>query len=527
MFRALTVMLIVALQSSASKSIKSDSPYAKLMIPINIYQPPNGVDRLIGLQETFKLVRQQGVEVKLAKETYNLVIEQQRNQRERLIPTLGLTSAGSKSWNTALVDSDATDDVTDRLRETNSSSTAASMGLSLTSTPIQGVTYSLALPQLNRTFQTSASGRTSSTQSGYDMSLSVSLLKDNPVSGETLLQQALRLDEKKAKEQLKKDTIAALANAQKSFFGLIQNYLQLAVQRRSLEQAKALEVEIKEKVAAGESGSLEVVSASLQTSQTETELMSTEMNYESSVEEFRRSLSLPDTDQSTIFPDPKSIDIDLDGLIASLPTLDTVRKSNSELSIARIDAQRAKINAETAKNAALPQLGLSTSYKNGLPTETTTSALTDFYSPNDRGLTVSLNLNWVLLNDPGKQSLRQALLARQTAEISLNQLQQSVDKNYKSFTKRVEIGRRRLKIATVSRQIAEEKLNSEYQRFQVGESQVKNLIDSQTAVNGARIAEISSRVELLNSISELRAMAGLFPEDGADSKSPNAKGEGK
>jgi outer membrane protein TolC len=525
--RALLLSIAAAMNFAASKPVKSDSPYAKLMNEIDIYQAPEGVTKLISLQDTFRLVRQQGVEVKLAKETYNLVFEQQRTQRERVIPSLGLTGGGAKAWNVAMVDSNPDDVLNDRLGESKSTSTTATMGLNLNSSPLQGVIYSLALPQLSRSFQTSATGRTATTQSGYDFTVNVALLKDNPLSGETLLQQALRIDERKAKEQLKKDTITAMASAQKSFFDLIQKYLQLTVQRRSLEQAKALEVEIKEKIAAGEAGSLEAVSASLQTSQTETELMSTEMDYESAIEEFKRSLSIPESDKESIFPDPKSVDADVDALVKSIPSLESVRKSNSELSIARLDTQRAKIDADTARNTALPQLGFSTNYKNGLPSETTTKAISDFSSPNDRGLSVSLNLNWTLINDPSKQALRQALLSRQKSEISLNQLQQSVDKNYKALSKRIEIGRRRLKIAKVSRQIAEEKLNSEYQRFQIGESQVKNLIDSQTALNGARISEISSRIELLNSISELRAMAGMFPEDGLTLKSSQSGGDKK
>ncbi len=277
--------------------------------------------------------------------------------------------------------------------------------------------------------------------------------------------------------------------------------------------AKALELEVRERIKAGESGDIEAVSASLQTSQAETELMSSEIDYESSLEDFARSLSLDPARDELIFPNPRSMDVPVNDLITKLPSLETSRRQNLSLLAARMDSELANVDSSLSRLETLPDLSFGVSYKNDHPSENSSQTLRDFSGTYDRGLTLNLNLNWILYNDAKKYSLNQSLLAKRRAEISAVQVDQSLAQSHKSLSKRIDIGGRRHTIARMSREIAEKKLSAEYERYQVGESDIKNLIDSQTALNTARVAEITARVELLNDVTELKLLAGQAPDE--------------
>ena len=306
--------------------------------------------------------------------------------------------------------------------------------------------------------------------------------------------------------------ISTIATAESGFYTLAQKHLQLAVQERSFNLAKALEMDVKEKIAAGESSQLEATRAELQSAQSEVDYMSSQIDYEAALQEFRRSLAYDNAEGEGVFPDPKALEFNVEDFKIPADAEKEIRKSNPTISLTRIAKQIAEADLELSRNATLPTLGFTTSYGNASPGETVINATTESLHPNDRTFSVALTYTQILYNDTSRNAFEKAVLAKQKAELTIDDTERKVMRDFDSLNKRLDIGARRHRIAKLSREIAEKKLNSEYEKFKAGESSVRNVIDTQTEVNNARISEIAARVDLLLGYGQLNALQGRLPE---------------
>ena len=493
----------------------SHSNYALLLEPLNIYAPPPGAKKLISLSELHSLVNTRGVALKVSRETYNATKQSVKTSEDQKMPVISFDAGHTDTWTKSKIDGDPTDEVTDRNGERGSHSFGGNAGFSLSGAPIAGVSYKLAFPNLtsSKVSPDTASHDPYLPDNGsFNASLSVSLLKDSPYFVESLAKRKTRIQLASARDALKQDAIRKISEAENSFYGLAKRYLNLAIQERSLKLAEALVSDVKEKIAAGEASSLEATRANLQKAQSETDYMSSQIEYESAVAEFRRSLAFDDVDGQGVFPDPKALDINVDNLKVPANALQSLRQSNPDIMAAKNARETAEIELDQARKSTLPSLSLSTSYGNTVPENGWGRAASQALKPNDRTFTVGLTFSQVLYNDTSKNALKSSLVSKQKADLALDEAERKAKRDFDALFKRIEIGTKRYQIAKISREIAEEKINSEYERFRAGESSVRNVIDSQTEVNSARISELSSRVDLVAAYGELNALIGKLPD---------------
>lgn len=512
---ALSVEHTATYRAKPSILAKAQTNYATLLKPLDIFAPPPNAKKLLPIGELYALVRSRGIVLKVSRETLNTARQTIKTENDKKLPTLSLDLGHQNTWTKTKSDSDATDTYLDRDDDFGSRSISSSGGFTLSGSPTQGLSYKLIFPQLVNT-QTQpdlAPTEPSRPDKGaFTASTELSLIKDNPLLVEKLTQKRLKLSYSAARETFRSETLKAIAAAESNYYSLIQKYLQLAVQQRALLLAKALESDVREKIAAGESSSLESMRAELQSAQTETDLMSSEIDYEAAVEEFRNSLSYEESEGQGIFPDPKSLDLNLEGIRIPQDASNEIKRSNPDLAVAKISKQTAEVELELARKATLPSLGLGMSYGNATPGSGWGRTSLDTLKPNDRTFSIGLTYTQILYNNTSNNALQQAVVAKQKAEYSVDQSEKKILKEYHSLVKKLEIGTRKLRIAKISKEMAERKLSSEYERFKVGESNVRTVIDSQTEVNGARISEIGARVELLTGLGELRTLMGKLPE---------------
>lgn len=499
----------------AENQTMGGSNYTALLSPIDIYAPPAGAKKLISLSDLYRLVQSRGVSLKVSRETYNAVRQTVKTDDDKKIPVLSLEMAHDQKWTKSLGDSDPTDDYSDRKLETGARSVSSSAGLSLSGAPVQGVSYKLLFPQLVHAHQQpdrSLSNPERPDSGAFSASATLSLLRDNPVFSESLSRKRSGLTLASARETLRADTLRKIAEAETSFFSLVQRYLQLSVQERSLKLAKALESDVKEKIAAGESSVLEATRAELQTAQAEADFMSSQIDYEAAIGEFRNSLAFDEREGQGVFPDPKALEIDVEGYRVPSDALNEIQKSNPDISIARIAKQVAETDLEIARKGTLPSLALNMNYGNSTPGNGWAQTSADTLRPNDRVFGVGVSFSHVLFNDASRNAMQQAIVVKQKAEFAADETERRILKEYGALIKKLDIGGRRYRIAKISREIAEKKLNSEYEKFKAGESSVRNVIDSQTEVNSARISEIGARIEMLTGYGQLRTLQGKLPD---------------
>jgi outer membrane protein TolC len=493
----------------------SNSNYSSLLEPLNIYAPPPGAKKLISLSELYGLVQTRGVALKVSRETYNAAKQSVTTTEDAKRPVLSFNAGHTNTWTKTKVDGDPMDDVTDRAGETASHRFGHSAGFTLSGSPISGVTYNLSFPNLStsKSSPDTASHDPYLPDSGaFNSSLTVELLKGSPFFVESLANRKTKLQLAAARDALKLDAIRKISEAENSFYGLAKRYLNLAVQERSLKLAEALLSDVKEKIAAGEASDLEFTRANLQKSQADTDYMSSQIEYESAVAEFRRGLAFDDADGQGVFPDPKALDINIDKLAIPKNALDLLRRSNPDILAAKNARDAADLELEQARKSTLPSFSLQSSYGNTVPENGWGRATSQALKPNDRTVTFNLTYSQVIYNDTSKNALKSAIVAKQKAALGVDEAERKAKRDFDALLKRIDIGTRRYQIAIVSREIAEDKISAEYERFRAGESSVRNVIDSQTEVNSARIAEISSRVDLAAAYGELNALLGKLPD---------------
>jgi outer membrane protein TolC len=493
----------------------ANSYYASLLEPLNIFAPPPGAKKLITLPELHSLVQTRGVALKVSRETYNASKQSVTTTEDAKRPVVSFTGGHTNTWTKTKVDGDPMDGVTDRNGETGSHTFGHSAGFSLSGEPLSGVSYRVSFPNLTtskRSPDTASHDPYLPDSGAFNASLDVALLKGSPYFVESLNARKTRLQLSTARDALKQDVIRKISEAENSFYGLAKRYLNLAVQERSLKLAEALVSDVKEKIAAGEASDLEFTRANLQKAQADTDFMSSQIEYESAVAEFRRGLAFDDADGQGVFPDPRALDIKVEKLGIPKNALEILRRSNPEILAAKNASESAEIELEQARKSTMPSLGLSTSYGNTVPENGWGRATSQALKPNDRTVTFNLTYSQVLYNDTSKNALKSAIVAKQKADLGVDEAQRKAKRDFDALLKRIDIGTRRYQIAKVSREIAEDKINAEYERFRAGESSVRNVIDSQTEVNSARISEISSRVDLAAAYGELNALLGKLPD---------------
>lgn len=71
---------------------------------------------------------------------------------------------------------------------------------------------------------------------------------------------------------------------------------------------------------------------------------------------------------------------------------------------------------------------------------------------------------------------------------------------------------RRLKISGLNRQLSERKFSAELEKFRVGETNIRDVIDFQTELTNSRVNEMNSRIEILIALAQLRSALGQLPE---------------
>lgn len=526
------VLLILSAQTaSGAEPIKTNPPaaantqpasvtrseYRQLLKPLDIFAPPSQAKKLLSLKEVYELVVSKGVAIKVARQDLKTTSENMRQSKATLLPKVDLNLGHGQTWTKTRSDSDPSDDYIDREHYSGSRSLRSNAGIVISGAPFAGTSYSLNLPTLGHNHNqpdkdTSIPERDD--QGTASASFSLSLLKDNPFLSESAKKRRERLLYTQGREAFRDAALNALQEAEKSYYDLVVRSIRLAIQERSLLMAKALRADVGEMIKAGESNANEALKADLQVAQLETDLLQANIDFENAVETFRANLSLSEEERTGVFPDPAVLKNNLPDVKQELSKAkNNAKKGNSKVSVTKIASMISACDLELARTAALPSLNFTTSYSNSAPADGWDRATNEAFKPNDRSFDVKLELNMPLYNDTSRNSVTLAAVTAQKSEYSYNQALLDLEKSLGSLSKRLDIGMKRNSIAKMSREISERALSDEYEKFRLGESNVRNVIEAQNALNNAQLSEISSQIDLISGLAELRTLSGQLPPD--------------
>lgn len=179
-----------------------------------------------------------------------------------------------------------------------------------------------------------------------------------------------------------------------------------------------------------------------------------------------------------------------------------------DLKIQELSLEKQVLDTRVSGLNRLPNLDLSVSYgKSGTGHgvgQTTDSALKE----GSRSLSVSLSTSYQLVGNTDFDSFRLAKIALQKSRINRDKVRNQVSKEITSSLERLKIAYIRLGHSKSNREVSETKVDAEYEKFIVGESDNKNLIEAQNEVTQSRITELQAFIEVRNTASSLNQALG-------------------
>ena len=381
--------------------------------------------------------------------------------------------------------------------------------------PWGGGSYDVSFTSARTTTTNPISTFTPSLTSAFQAIFSQPLLRNFKTdSARTQLEIAQR-NRTIADVQVRERTSQVAADAEAAYWALVTATIAVEVQQRSLDLALELERTNRARVDVGQSPPLDLVSARAEVAQRRENLI------------VARTLALQAEDVlRTLVFDPKRADYwtvhlepaDRVPPVGPPPDVDAaVRRAltdRADLVEARRQIENTETNVTLARNATLPDLRAQATYltngqggtrllrTGGFPgtiigTDQTGfgSVLGQVFSSDFPTWTVGFTLTYPVGRSVEEANLARARIERDQAATRVRSLELSVVKEVREAALRLEQNRQRIETAQLGRELAEQRLDAEQKRFEVGMSTSFLVIQAQRDLAVARNNEQRSYLD--------------------------------
>lgn len=306
--------------------------------------------------------------------------------------------------------------------------------------------------------------------------------------------------------QVRERSAQVSADAEDAYWALVAALASVGVQQQSLDLALELERTNRARVDVGQSPPLDLVAAQAEVALRRENLI------------VARTTALQAEDLlRTLILDPRRADywsVRLDPAerqppVMPAPDLDVaVRRaldSRSDIAQSRLQIENSDIGVAVARNQTLPDLRAQATYissgqggsrllrTGGFPGEITgmqvtpfTSVLGQVFGADYPTWTVGLTLSYPLGRSVDEANLARAQIERDQAAARLRSLELSVVREVRGAALRLEQNRQRIETARLGRELAEQRLDAEQRRFDVGMSTSFLVIQAQRDLAEAR-----------------------------------------
>ncbi|HLP08421.1 MAG TPA: TolC family protein [Opitutaceae bacterium] len=280
---------------------------------------------------------------------------------------------------------------------------------------------------------------------------------------------------------------------------------QLAVRRVSLEAAQRLLDENRVKRDKGVLTDLEVLTADVGVATQQRNVLLAEQQLHNAEDALRALIGQFELDAplgETAFT----------GAVDAAPTVDDTfgRAKAAQPEILALQANIEQLRIELAKvhRNRLPQLDLTSTLGYDAQRRTASDALDDLPGSDGYNWQVGLEIVYPLGSRGERARLIQATNDLSRARLQLRQLEQDVLVRARSSVRAVDTNREAVRVATLASELSERQYELEKERFDVGMSTARRVLDAQADLDDARVALVSSQVDLLTAFANLRRLEG-------------------
>ena len=333
-----------------------------------------------------------------------------------------------------------------------------------------------------------------------------------------------------SEENLKATLMTTVYNVESAYWNLVYSIENLDVRRQSLKLAQDLLEKNQRSVEVGTLAPIEVLSAQAEVATREADLIQAETQIKSNEDQLKLLLHITgDEDKNITAFVPKDKPTYVVREVNLEEALAAAIANRTELKIAQLGLQNDRLNLSFAKNQTLPDLNLSASFSSpgidgtrliysdndpifGTLIGTIPGGISgalkqtaSFQYPNwNLGLTLSLPLANVF----SRASLAQAKLNLRQSMLDLENQKDEVYLEIKNAVRAVDANYKRILAYTKARELAEQKLAGEEEKFRVGQSTNYIVLTYQRDLATARISELNAIVSYNISIAALERSMG-------------------
>lgn len=318
--------------------------------------------------------------------------------------------------------------------------------------------------------------------------------------------------------QLKQTLLDTIYSVENGYWNLVYSIENLNVRVLSVQLAKDLLDQNQRMVEIGTLAPIEILSAQAEVATREADLIQAQTQVKSAEDQLKVLINMPEAEAravDSIKPlDSPSFEERKIGLDEALATALQLRP---DLEATKINAHVQEIDLGYAKNQLLPDLNLSASYWSpgvsgtqlfyignpifGIPDPDRPpipgnfgQAFSNTMRFKNDNWTLGLTLSIPMSNLFSKANYYQAKVSLQQAILTLQNQQQQLFLQIKNDTRTVEANFKRITAYRIARELAEQKLTAEQEKFRVGQSTNYIVLTYQRDLANARISELNAIV---------------------------------
>ena len=386
--------------------------------------------------------------------------------------------------------------------------------LSLSQKLITGANYQFDFTNNRNKTNSATAGLNPSYRSDFQLSLTQPLLKN---FGIALNKKNIHIANNKvdiSDNEFKTKVIAVVSEIENTYWDFVLSLRDLEVKQKSLERAKDLQRLVKSQVLVGTLAPIETLQAESEVASREEFLLTAQDAIEDNQDKIKNILNIeflspeglspiyPSTHANIIIED---VDINESMKMALANRPDYLGKKK--------DLENKNILVKYQENQIYPSVDLVGSMGlNGLSGEAITitsgtfqgrsayggsygNALTDSLSTNYYDWELGVQFSYPLGNRAAKSKLSTSRLEQAQLILGIKELEKQIILDIRESVRQLKTDSKRIKAATVAKQLAEEKLKAEEKKFEVGLSTSFNVLKFQEDLAEAQSNEIKTIID--------------------------------
>ena len=299
------------------------------------------------------------------------------------------------------------------------------------------------------------------------------------------------------------DVILAVEN---SYYALAGARERLEVFRSSLELARKLLEEAQARKAAGMATKLDVLQAEVGVANARRAVLEAENTVKTSEEALLALIGRFELDRPL---GPTVID---DDVVEPLPDVDSsyalALQHQPELAAARAALELARLDEALAEDDLKPFLDLDVAVGLRGREDSGRGAYSGAFAGDNSSWQAGLTLIYPLGRVGEKARYRQSRAAVRRQVLRIQQLEQDILVDVRSAVRDVRMAHEGVQIAALAVRLSEEQYEAERARFRGGLSTSRRVLEAQTDLESARVAELEQRLALRTALARLRRIEG-------------------